>query len=224
MEYIGAHSIPGPIPARAGKPGSRLPSPWPPRAYPRSRGGTDHKADQHIDASGLSPLARGKQNIPNRTKQPVGPIPARAGEPGSRLPSPWPPRAYPRSRGGTFVGHALLFAAKGLSPLARGNPRRITRTIFLTGPIPARAGEPYPCVSDGASIRAYPRSRGGTGCSSCLQLTATGLSPLARGNRGGCALSPFGMGPIPARAGEPAWPGLMRCGAGAYPRSRGGTV
>ena len=50
-----------------------------------------------------------------------------------------------------------------------------------------------------------------------------GLSPLARGNHllgeGGF----FGLGPIPARAGQPAVSKTGKTLATAYPRSRGAT-
>ena len=50
-----------------------------------------------------------------------------------------------------------------------------------------------------------------------------GLSPLARGNLLAPPSAESKAGPIPARAGEPAWHQACRPGARAYPRSRGGT-
>ena len=92
---------PGPIPARAGEPfcvhfiNPKL------RAYPRSRGGT-HQSDiaQH-QHQGLSPLARGNLCVEHHRGTLGGPIPARAGEPGSASSRKRSARAYPRSRGGT---------------------------------------------------------------------------------------------------------------------------
>ena len=72
--------------------------------------------------------------------------------------------------------------------------------------------------------RAYPRSRGGTASSPRLQPHCRGLSPLARGNPAQPAPAALYQGPIPARAGEPSWAWPLRLSAGAYPRSRGGTV
>ena len=96
--------------------------------------------------------------------------------------------------------------------------------MVAVGPIPARAGEPCAASMCGdlvaglsplargnlarsravpSSIRAYPRSRGGT---------------WAYGAGAAC------HGPIPARAGEPQSFKRCRITHRAYPRSRGGTA
>ena len=132
----------GPIPARAGEPrsiaieGSIL---W---AYPRSRGGTSAMTVLAVPELGLSPLARGNLVRGAFFAGILGPIPARAGEPSCRGSPSSIPRAYPRSRGGTWWVSCGCSAALGLSPLARGNPGRCCRCIPRQGPIPARAGEP----------------------------------------------------------------------------------
>ncbi len=51
----------------------------------------------------------------------------------------------------------------------------------------------------------------------------TGLSPLARGNRGQHGGAKHHHGPIPARAGEPNLAHWCTGSTWAYPRSRGGT-
>ena len=94
----------GPIPARAGEPVPFDLCAQIVRAYPRSRGGTCKPGRTGDQRQGLSPLARG-----NPTRQCVdfhamGPIPARAGEPGHRAAAARARRAYPRSRGGTVAG------------------------------------------------------------------------------------------------------------------------
>src|SRR5690606_24652279 len=71
--------------------------------------------------------------------------------------------------------------------------------------------------------RVYPRSRGGTLLSLLHDRPRPGLSPLARGNRGGAIGPATSRRSIPARAGEPV---TITCLSGAftvYPRSRGGT-
>ena len=93
-----------------------------------------------------------------------------------------------------------------------------------TGPIPARAGEPYTVVSGDRLTRAYPRSRGGTNDNSANMTIFGGLSPLARGNLTVVNAPVLGVGPIPARAGEPSSSAIFCCWARAYPRSRGGTM
>ena len=71
-----------------------------------------------------------------------GPIPARAGEPDSRIQGCRQTGAYPRSRGGTARGYELKAEFGGLSPLARGNLLGALAGVDVFGPIPARAGEP----------------------------------------------------------------------------------
>ena len=214
----------GPIPARAGepcrdrKPCARI---W---AYPRSRGGTILFRIPASGPPGLSPLARGNLREYSLCACGVGPIPARAGEPASPTQGERAFRAYPRSRGGTFLRNHLCRVARGLSPLARGN---LEKRIFLenrVGPIPARAGEPVAVKDCNGTDRAYPRSRGGTRRGAGAFLGIEGLSPLARGNQLlGCDAY-WTTGPIPARAGEPSGWRMLRWWARAYPRSRGGTA
>ena len=56
-----------------------------------------------------------------------------------------------------------------------------------------------------------------------IALPQVGLSPLARGNHLEPVVFYLGLGPIPARAGEPLKKRSRSSGMGAYPRSRGGT-
>ena len=176
------------------------------------------------DPEGLSPLARGNQSDHQHVEVIVRPIPARAGEP---RPIRWglqPLGAYPRSRGGTMALDKCASTAPGLSPLARGNLRQPSPSRGRLGPIPARAGEPRPGRSRSCSARAYPRSRGGTANLPRVFDLLAGLSPLARGNRRNEVVACPGVGPIPARAGEPIQRCMMHPLIGAYPRSRGGTT
>ena len=79
--------------------------------------------------------------------------------------------------------HQLIaLSCQGLSPLARGNPKDATASGWVSGPIPARAGEPEYTLIGLRFVRAYPRSRGGTRDSMPIDSPALGLSPLARGN------------------------------------------
>ncbi len=92
------------------------------------------------------------------------------------------------------------------------------------GPIPARAGQPAPGLLRRCQTRAYPRSRGATRMASISCGVRRGLSPLARGNLFDPPLFSACVGPIPARAGQPASGFSVRCLARAYPRSRGATA
>ena len=115
----------GPIPAHAGEPDRQRMGRTSTRAYPRSRGGTIQHQHHTAPSVGLSPLTRGNPLSPSSCPYVLGPIPAHAGEPRTRQMSRPGVRAYPRSRGGTPVLRLELFAVLGLSPLTRGNRRRI---------------------------------------------------------------------------------------------------
>ncbi len=174
-----------------------------PRAYPRSRGGTALPAQAGNAGKGLSPLARGNPVCARNERLAPGPIPARAGEPDELAAAECARRAYPRSRGGTTPLGRHNAAARGLSPLARGNQRLLEHALSQRGPIPARAGEPASISSALAGSGAYPRSRGGTDSTNAQRAFLCGLSPLARGNRAVTRGTVSDVGPIPARAGEP---------------------
>ena len=174
---------PGPIPARAGEPKARRDHVRHPGAYPRSRGGTGKASSGHVHPVGLSPLARGNLTRYQVAPGMQGPIPARAGEPQPQTRLQRPPRAYPRSRGGTARAVQPDGGAHGLSPLARGNLGVAFATAFALGPIPARAGEPEAQANRERQARAYPRSRGGTARNVSAKCAEWGLSPLARGNQ-----------------------------------------
>ena len=213
----------GPIPARAGQPevpGIKSPSLT---AYPRSRGATSNRWRCRNSPSGLSPLARG--NLPRRVNRRIhhGPIPARAGQPAAAAAPRHPKRAYPRSRGATRNTPCTQSSCRGLSPLARGNRHQVLNIRRWQGPIPARAGQPSRCAASGPDLGAYPRSRGATWARADQMALILGLSPLARGNPlliWHAALFP---GPIPARAGQPAFMARISSVSRAYPRSRGAT-
>ena len=110
--------------------------------YPRLRGGTTPTRLSQFPGWGLSPLARGNRWARRWPGRPPGSIPACAGEPARRASVAPAPGVYPRLRGGTGLRHAAVNARKGLSPLARGNPRTVRRHCRCHGSIPACAGEP----------------------------------------------------------------------------------
>ena len=91
------------------------------RAYPRSRGGTSVQLSSAWVDTGLSPLTRGNPESLDENIHKFGPIPAHAGEPVPGFAEAVQPRAYPRSRGGTFVVDKDGVIGEGLSPLTRGN-------------------------------------------------------------------------------------------------------
>ncbi len=152
----------GPIPAHAGEPRRtwrRCSGPW---AYPRSRGGTPKPPFFNATVMGLSPLTRGNPVVGGLGQLHVGPIPAHAGEPALLPSSANLFRAYPRSRGGTQTRIHRRRHPSGLSPLTRGNLSLPAALTTRLGPIPAHAGEPVIERVLLYTVRAYPRSRGGT--------------------------------------------------------------
>ncbi len=117
----------------------------------------------------------------------------------------------------------MLWPDLGLSPLARGNPFTFFFAGVIEGPIPARTGQPFVLGYALQHKRAYPRSHGATSPRPFLGEGVEGLSPLARGNRHGLAHIDAGVGPIPARTGQPHDLIEALGGEGAYPRSHGAT-
>ena len=152
----------GSIPARAGEPLSDNPMRRDMAVYPRACGGTSSKMTRLAEMDGLSPRVRGNRWQAHQERTSIGSIPARAGEPGQRAPSPPPDRVYPRACGGTPRKDAWVSAVKGLSPRVRGNRHRHGQQHIVAGSIPARAGEPrsLPIVSIISTV--YPRACGGT--------------------------------------------------------------
>ena len=132
----------GPIPAQAGEPfGTGLP-PGERRAYPRAGGGTRRIRTAAHRERGLSPRRRGNHHCAHRVPEPLGPIPAQAGEPPADLGRQDPHQAYPRAGGGTGSCRWNPCSAPGLSPRRRGNPTPACLLGPPHGPIPAQAGEP----------------------------------------------------------------------------------
>ena len=150
---------------------------------------------------GSSPLARGTPRLAETGINALGLIPARAGNTGNSNQGTNTARAHPRSRGEHVFGSANHLMGQGSSPLARGT--RLGRVVvrYLTGLIPARAGN-----TPLENIDSYRE---------------LGSSPLARGTllhgEGGYG-SP---GLIPARAGNTGSMIRAATPTRAHPRSRG---
>ena len=153
----------GSIPAGAGEPLSGGVSPARTGVYPRGRGGTIVGRSVACPNGGLSPRARGNPTGLACLHNPVGSIPAGAGEPHPRSSAHQRDRVYPRGRGGTIFVFASSETSTGLSPRARGN----------------LAVKRSPVIGRGV----YPRGRGGTVAIAVRLASVQGLSPRARGNR-----------------------------------------
>ena len=89
--------------------------------------------------------------------------------------------------------------------------------------IPACAGEPDRRVTLFHDTTVYPRVCGGTFSRAAVVAAVTGLSPRVRGNRLETYSAAGVYGSIPACAGEPRQPALVRAMRRVYPRVCGGT-
>ena len=196
--------IVGSIPACAGEPHLLNASEISVGVYPRVCGGTLAALATGRHFRGLSPRVRGNPVVVERKLLAEGSIPACAGEPGRQGMHPCRLSVYPRVCGGTYLAHAHLKAADGLSPRVRGNQIVVVGGVVSPGSIPACAGEPRSKSKTATPSSVYPRVCGGTllGVAICHHIR--GLSPRVRGNRDGARGAGAPAGSIPACAGEPA--------------------
>ena len=194
------------------------------RAYPRTSGATSAVSVARRPIQGLSPHERGNHHEPSDGTGRCGPIPARAGQPRGNCTSTTGSGAYPRTSGATCRLSALIVTLLGLSPHERGNLRMSPDSSALSGPIPARAGQPACATRRAKRSRAYPRTSGATEAHQWLTYKRQGLSPHERGNRQADAERLACVGPIPARAGQPSSAAPPRPSTGAYPRTSGATA
>ena len=150
------------IPACTGEPDTRAFFPCALLVYPRVHGGTPEDYLAIWNRYGLSPRARGNPAPACAAPSPPGSIPACTGEPVPGFRRRASPRVYPRVHGGTR--HALPGGPvrPGLSPRARGNLPRSTRTAKSARSIPACTGEPAMLGNISLKELVYPRVHGGT--------------------------------------------------------------
>ena len=150
----------GIIPARAGFTRVKHLRDFSSGDHPRSRGVYARPASGADRGRGSSPLARGLQAEEFLIILDPRIIPARAGftlhHPALFLLT----RDHPRSRGVYMAITVPSNARTGSSPLARGLPRRGSRTPGPVGIIPARAGFTLRGAGGGAGRGDHPRSRG----------------------------------------------------------------
>ncbi len=153
---------PGSIPAPAGEPPAEPRLTTRSRVYPRACGGTRSLVSLSRRALGLSPRLRGNHSHESVHDQPVGSIPAPAGEPSSPGGFLSIPQVYPRACGGTADILDYVICDGGLSPRLRGNRSILVSSIAAEGSIPAPAGEPSLTVLTSCYRWVYPRACGGT--------------------------------------------------------------
>ncbi len=149
-----------------------------------------------------SPLARGTHRTNLFFPVPVRFIPAGAGNTGTMNGSALMPAVYPRWRGEHGKATPFFIDLAGLSPLARGTPRRRNEYYVSKRFIPAGAGNTWwPQINSSAGA-VYPRWRGEHSTWTRSYSTAAGLSPLARGTQRHMAHRHHPIRFIPAGAGN----------------------
>ena len=208
-------------PARAGFTPPTQPTKDNRQDHPRSRGVYGPPSTRDSATDGSSPLARGL--LAGVLDRFLGAriIPARAGFTCTSRRQTSSAGDHPRSRG--VYGKSVIGSVEngGSSPLARGLPKRLERSGFGYGIIPARAGFTLLCASATTRPRDHPRSRGVYAAVMDEARATPGSSPLARGLRVQAADRHRQPGIIPARAGFTAPPRQHRQPFADHPRSRG---
>ena len=191
------------IPACAGEPPVVVDNALACAVYPRVCGGTPPWGSPCSCCNGLSPRVRGNHIHWTLTGQTHRSIPACAGEPTRRTPTPSSRGVYPRVCGGTPSRSGWQRYERGLSPRVRGNHVDNAPRVVVAGSIPACAGEPTLRAATASWRRVYPRVCGGTRPLPPPTCCRLGLSPRVRGNRLGLGRRQAQRGSIPACAGEP---------------------
>ena len=149
--------------------------------YPRWRGEHQERDTPKASAIGLSPLARGTPAYYSRDERVWRFIPAGAGNTSQMGYSITNKTVYPRWRGEHHIAVDENGIPYGLSPLARGTPKRDRRDAHAGRFIPAGAGNTQAAWTIHVRATVYPRWRGEHGSGDRVCPGERGLSPLARG-------------------------------------------
>ncbi len=149
--------------------------------YPRWRGEHPAAIFFNVTQLGLSPLARGTLYDCRRYEKPRRFIPAGAGNTNCLKPPLDQFKVYPRWRGEHHIAVDENGIPYGLSPLARGTPKRDRRDAHAGRFIPAGAGNTQAAWTIHVRATVYPRWRGEHHKRRTEFRCQYGLSPLARG-------------------------------------------
>ena len=128
---------------------------------------------------------------------------------------------YPRWRGEHCIAFLVSKYLVGLSPLARGTLGDCSSTQMNTRFIPAGAGNTSASNLQQQTLPVYPRWRGEHRLHNIRRLSASGLSPLARGTRGTRYTEIIRSRFIPAGAGNTHLQRWAVSAISVYPRWRG---
>ena len=195
-------SIPGLIPAHAGKTPLAPARPILAPAHPRACGENSSARSSDGRGKGSSPRMRGKQLTIKAGKLSRRLIPAHAGKTQSTsVKSPLSP-AHPRACGENTTTGGQSMCTNGSSPRMRGKHPGTPSTRWLDRLIPAHAGKTCRSGSMYYPVGAHPRAcgenflwRGGAD-------GAGGSSPRMRGKRDCLCFLGLDSGLIPAHAGK----------------------
>ena len=194
------------------------------RAYPRACGATGAYVAGRADHVGLPPRVRGNPSPTGDSRATRRPTPARAGQPPRGVGHHGGREAYPRACGATKANGNANAGTTGLPPRVRGNLAALRARDHVVHPTPARAGQPPSGSPASGRPRAYPRACGATRRLIGAPPGEPGLPPRVRGNHAEGPLLPHGLGPTPARAGQPTPDRRRRRLFRAYPRACGATL
>ncbi len=196
MWYIGS------IPAWAGETAAAHTFNPVKEVYPRVGGGNRAQGALPHRPKGLSPRGRGKLSSLRIAFAGSGSIPAWAGETSAPLSRAHLQRVYPRVGGGNQLRGNLCMRYRGLSPRGRGKRLDPALPSAAGRSIPAWAGETCRMPITASAIAVYPRVGGGNLAAPYANLLARGLSPRGRGKPLSTSECKYGVGYIPAWAGE----------------------
>ena len=170
---------------------------------------------------GLSPLARGTQFICASVRRCRRFIPAGAGNTVVDEQTGLGRAVYPRWRGEHPLSAVWWQRSRGLSPLARGTPRRSGAIPIIFRFIPAGAGNTLDLFLLRMRSSVYPRWRGEHFPARSTGKQRAGLSPLARGTQDVQSIIHSLKRFIPAGAGNTSNSKTAHRPTTVYPRWRG---
>ena len=211
----------GIIPAHAGNTSFLTNMTPPPRDHPRACGEHLVLAGLTVAVSGSSPRMRGTLRGPERVRRQRGIIPAHAGNTRSLIAGMAVRRDHPRACGEHDGFDPAFDAHSGSSPRMRGTPKMKRMICFMTGIIPAHAGNTGLSKRLALCRRDHPRACGEHYAYDSADITGMGSSPRMRGTPYVALQYECGGGIIPAHAGN-----TMRVPVGAelnrdHPRACG---
>ena len=182
-----------------------------PMTFEDSRNATDHprvgggdptvRLTGHV-SGGPSPRGRGRREIAGCCANPIGTIPAWAGETSMRSRSRLSLRDHPRVGGGDTFSIPSSLGNLGPSPRGRGRPVDALTNAETLRTIPAWAGETPTRSTCPCPPPDHPRVGGGDLAKIHHALLSPGPSPRGRGRRSPREARPRPDGTIPAWAGE----------------------